>query len=77
MLIDLAGLSVLPQQSTEDPLTTHPDDAGRHTSLGGTLSLSRAGVSALSLCGVGFADTEAGMHDGGLLDDEAIASWRC
>ena len=72
MLIDLAGLSVLSQQSTENPLATHPDNAGWHTSLGSTLSLTRASVSALSLCGVIFANTEARMHDGGLLDDEAI-----
>ena len=73
MLIDLAGLSVLSQQSTENPLATHPDNTGRHTSLGSTLSLTRTGVSALSLGGVSFADTEARMHDGGLLDDEAIS----
>lgn len=72
MLIDLAGLSVLSQQSTENPLATHPDNTGRHTSLGSTLSLTRAGVSSLSPGGVSFADTEARMHDGGLLDDEAI-----
>lgn len=72
MLINLACLSVLSQQPTKDPLTTHPDHARRHPGLSSTLPLSRAGVSALSLCGVGLTDTEAGVHDGGLLDDEAV-----
>lgn len=72
MLINLACLSVLSQQPTKDPLTTHPDHARRHPGLGSTLPLSRAGVSSLSLCSVGLTDTEAGVHDGGLLDDEAV-----
>src|SRR5579859_6455520 len=73
MLIDLAGLSVLSQQSTKDPLATHPNNGGRHTSLGGTLSLTGSSVSSLSLCCVSLTDTAAGMHDGGLFDDEAIS----
>src|SRR6202043_66325 len=31
-----------------------------------------AGVSALSLCSVGLTDAETGVHDRGLLDDEAV-----
>src|SRR5579871_5252659 len=72
MLIDLACLSVLSQQSTQDPLSSHPNNTGWHSSLGSTLSLTRTGMSTLSLGSVCLTNAESGMHHRGFLDDETV-----
>lgn len=72
MLVNLAGISVLPQQSSEYPLPSHPLDLGRHTSLGSTLSLTGTGVPAFSLGSEEFSCAGTGVDDSGLDDDMAI-----
>ena len=46
ILGDLLGLSVLLEKSSEDSLSSHPEDLGRHSGVLGTLSLTIAGVSS-------------------------------
>ena len=70
MLIDFARLPVLPQQPTKNPLPPHPLDLRRHTSLSGTLPLTRASVTALALRRKEFLCAGARV-DGGWLDDDA------
>ena len=72
MLVDLASLPVLPQQAAEHALPPHPLDLRRHTGLGRTLALTRAGVATLALRGVEIARAGAGVDAGGLADDELI-----
>jgi hypothetical protein len=40
VLVDLAGLTVLPQQTAEDTHAAEPLHLGGHTGLSGTLSLT-------------------------------------
>lgn len=49
MTVDLAGLSVLAEQASQDSLAAHPDDLCWHTGLLGTLSLTKTGVTTLVL----------------------------
>jgi len=49
ILGDLLGLSILLEQSSEDSLSSHPLDLDGHSSASGSLSLTGAGVSSLSL----------------------------
>src|ERR1700685_552012 len=72
MFINLPRLSILPQQSTQNSLSSHPHDSGRHPSFRCPLSFSRTGMSPFSLCSVSFTDAETGVHDGGFFDDEAV-----
>lgn len=46
ILGDLLGLSVLSQKSSQDSLSPHPENLGWHSGVGGTLSLTIAGVSS-------------------------------
>lgn len=70
MLVDLAALTVLLQQTPEDPHPPEPDDLGGHAGLGGTLSLTGTGVSAETLGGVQLPGAGSRVDDGGL-DDTA------
>lgn len=72
MLVDLSSLSVLPQQSPQDPLSSHPEDFGGHPSVARTLSLTRAGMSPLSLCSEQVPRPRAGVHSGRLDDNMTI-----
>ena len=72
MLVDLAGLSVLPQQPPENSLSPHPDDLGRHTGIGGTLALTDTGVATLALGGQEFTGAGTGVDGGGLDDDATV-----
>ena len=72
MLINLPRVPILAQQPPQNPLPSHPLYRRRHPCFGRPLSFSRASMSALAFCGVGLADTESRMHDGGLFHDEAI-----
>jgi hypothetical protein len=72
VLVDLAGLSVLPQQSPENPLPPHPQDLSRHTSIGGTLSLTGTSVTTLSLSSEELTGTSTGVDGGGLNDDSTV-----
>jgi len=49
ILGDLLGLSVLLEKSSEDSLSSHPEDLRRHSCVSGTLSLTETVVSSLSL----------------------------
>lgn len=46
ILGDLLGLSVLLEKSSEDSSSSHPDNLTWHSCVSGTLSLTKAGVSA-------------------------------
>jgi len=46
ILSDLLGLSILLEESSENSLSSHPEDLGRHSSVSGTLSLTSSVVSA-------------------------------
>jgi hypothetical protein len=72
VLVDLSCLSVLPQQPPQNPLPSHPEHLGRHPSIARTLSLTRAGMSSLSLCGKQVPRPCAGVHCGGLDDNTTI-----
>ena len=72
MLVDLASLPVLPQQAAKHALPPHPLNLRRHTGLGRTLALTRAGVATLALCGKKFLCACARVNGGGLDDDAAI-----
>jgi hypothetical protein len=72
MFVDLARLSVLAEQTTENPLATHPEDLGGHAGLRGTLALTGTGVAALALGCVKLAGACAGVDDGRLDDNSAV-----
>lgn len=73
MLIDLPARTILDEKPPKHAETTHPKDLARHACVLCTLPLSEARV-ATGAFGVG-KDTgaAAGVHRGGLLDDEAVA----
>jgi len=70
VLVDLASLPVLPEQSPQHTLPPHPLHLGGHACLCATLSLTGAGVATLALGGEEIACAGAGV-DGGRLDDNA------
>ena len=72
MLVNLARFPVLPEQTTQDPLSPHPLNLGGHPSLGGTLPLTRASVTTLALSGKQITSPCTGVNGGGLDDNRAI-----
>ena len=70
--VDLARLTVLAQQTTEDTHAAHPEDSGGHTGLSGTVTLTGAGVTAETLSRSLLADTETRVGGFGLADDKTI-----
>ena len=66
LLIDLLLLAVLPQQTSQHTLASHPQDLGRHARLAGSLALSGAHVATLTLGIQVLAHARAGMHGHGL-----------
>lgn len=66
VLVDLAGLTVLLQQPPQNPHPSEPLDLGRHTGLGGTLSLTETSVSTGTLGGGVLPSTGTRVDDGGL-----------
>ena len=46
ILGDLLGFSVLLEKSSEDSLSSHPENLGWHSGVGGTLSLTETVVSS-------------------------------
>jgi len=72
MPVDLASLTVLSQQPTQDTLTSHPKDLGGHTGLSGTLSLTRASVTSLGLGGMHGTCACTRVNGDGPLEDESI-----
>ena len=72
VFVDFSRLSVLPQQSPQDPLSPHPLHLGRHASFGGTLPLTRASVSSFALRSKEVAGTGTGVNGSGFDNDTAI-----
>lgn len=72
MLVDFASFSVLPQKTSENPLSSHPLDFGGHASLRSTLSFTGASVTTLSLCGEEIASASTRVDDGGFDDDTTV-----
>lgn len=62
VLVNLASLSVLPQQPPQNSLSTHPEHFRRHPGLARTLPLTGASVSSLSLCGQKSLRSGARVH---------------
>lgn len=63
VLVDLASISVLSQQSSQDSQSSHPDNLRGHTSILGTLSLTVTHVSTSSL-GLGVSSSSRSGVDG-------------
>ena len=72
MLVDLLGLSVLSEKTTKNTLSSHPEDLVRHTSIAGTLSLTEASVTSLSLGGHVSLVASLGVNQVRSLHDETI-----
>ena len=51
---DFLRLSILSEESSENSLSSHPENLSWHSCVSGTLSLTSAGMSSLSL---GFVDS--------------------
>lgn len=72
VLVDLASISVLSQQSSQDSQSSHPNNLRRHTGVSGTLSLTVTHVST-SLLGLGVSSSSRSGVDGDrLLDDGTV-----
>lgn len=72
VLVDLAGVSVLSQQTSQHTQTAHPQNLRRHTGVLGTLSLTVAHVSTGSLGLQKSSSTRARVDGVRLLDDGAV-----
>lgn len=72
MLVNLLLGTVLLQQPSEHTDATNPQHLGRGTSLLGTLSLTNAGVSSLSLGLMSGSHAGTRVDGDGLADDETI-----
>jgi hypothetical protein len=72
VLGDLLGLSVLLEKSSEDSLSSHPQDLGGHSCVSGTLSLSHTVVSSLSLSLVDSLASGSGVHSDLSLHDKTV-----
>merc|ERR1712033_7702 len=57
MLVNFLGFSVLSQQIPQDSHAANPHDLHRHTSVGSTLPLAMAHVTALAACQSILANT--------------------
>lgn len=74
ILGDFLSLSVLLEKSSEDSLTSHPEDLDRHTGVLLTLSLTEAVVSALPLGLMHSLDAGSRVHVDVSLQDKTITS---
>lgn len=72
MSVDLTGGSVLGQQSSQDSQSSHPQNLGWHSCVGGTLSLTVTHVSTTSLGFSQGSGVSSGVDGGWLLDDGAV-----
>ena len=69
VLVNLAGSSVLLQESSQHPLSSHPQNLDRHSGVLGTSSLAETLVSALALLLVVTSHSRLGV-DGDLLSHD-------
>jgi hypothetical protein len=72
MAIDLLGLAVLLQETTENTHAGHPEEFHWHTSVCCTLALSVATVTALSAGNGVLANAETRVDNDGFLDNQTI-----
>ena len=73
VLVDLASVSVLGQQSSQNSQSSHPDNLLRHTGVLGTLSLTVTGVSTSSLGFSQGSSSRSRVHSVRLLHNEAVS----
>ena len=71
--VDLLGLSVAPQQTTQNSHALHPEELLGHTGVLGTLPLTMTGVTALPSGFRILANAGSGVNSDRLLDDETVA----
>merc|ERR1712093_389231 len=74
VLVDLLGITVLLEQTTEHAKATHPDDTLGHAGVLVTLALTSAAVAALTLGSQLLAHAVTRVDLGRLLDHKAILS---
>ena len=72
VLVDLALLAVLAEETTEDAETTDPEELAGHTSLASTLASTGTHVTALALGLVHLPHAGERVHADGLGDDETV-----
>lgn len=72
VLVDLLGVSVLLEESTENASSAHSEHLDGHTSLTGSLSVTSALMTAFALLGLVSLDTGAGVHGHLASHDETI-----
>jgi len=72
VLVDLLGVSVLLEESTENASSAHGEHLDGHTSLTGSLSVTSALMTAFALLGLVSLDTGAGVHGHLASHDETI-----
>ena len=72
VLVDLAGGTVLDEETAEDTETTHPQDLAGHTSILGTLPLTKSTVATNPSGGSQGTSTGTRVHCDGFADDETI-----
>lgn len=72
VLVNLAGVSVFSQQSSQNSQSSHPKDLGRHTGVSSTLSLTVTHVSTVTL-GLGMSSSSrSGVNGHWLLNDGTV-----
>ena len=72
MLVDLVGISVLLEKTTEDAHAADPQDLSGHTGVLGTSSLTETGVSTKALGLESLAGSIARVDNWRLTDDETV-----
>jgi len=72
MLVDLLGITVLPEQTAENTHTPHPDNLERKSGVGSTASLTDASVTALALGLISSGEASARVDYRRLADDKTI-----
>ena len=72
VLVDLLGVTVLLQETSQDTGSAHSDDLGGHTGIAGTLTVTGALVTALALFGLVTLYAGARVHGDLATDDEAV-----
>jgi hypothetical protein len=70
--INLAGCTVLAQETTQDALTAHPDDLRRHACIGSTATLTGTGVTTLAFSGKTLTRAESGLANIWLANNQTI-----
>ena len=72
VLVDLVGISVLLEKTTENAHAADPQNLAGHTGVLGTSSLTETGVSTKALGLESLASSVTGVDNWRLADDETI-----